>query len=154
MALSSRVMNGSKKRDFLIFLDSISIFYDPYKDKGAFPIPHPNCSHPTSHLLQCISKKNLAPSCLCLPRQHQDLPTPSLTSEQIQLTQLLPVCHTLPFPNHLGNLLLNSVLMCFLTGEPQNGEDTPGALLDGVKQTDSAIGSPKFNISNKPLASG
>lgn len=70
MALSSRVMNSSKKRDFLVFLDSISIFDDSCKDKGAFPIPHPNCSRATSRLLsllQCISKKILAPSSLCLP---------------------------------------------------------------------------------------
>lgn len=153
MALSSRVMNSSKKKDFLIFLDSISIFYDPYKDKRAFPIPHPSCLLPSPVVSATVHLQEKSGSIFSVPshcRQHQDPPTPSLTSEQTQFTQLLPVCHILPFLNHLGNLLLNSVLTCFLTGEPQNGEDTPGTLLGWVQQTDSAIEVPNLMLAISP----
>lgn len=160
MALSSRVMNSSKKRDFLIFLDSISIFDHPYKDKGAFPIPQFS-KLLSSHLMPVVSAtvhlQEEFGSIFSVPsqcRQQWDLPIPSLPSEQTQFTQLLPAHHTLPFPNHLGDLLLNSMLTCFLTGEPQNGEDSPDTLLIWVKQIDSAAGSPKLTVNNKPLASG
>lgn len=81
-------------------------------------------------------------------RLQSDLPIRShLKAEQTPFLQPLPVRHMLPFPNHLGNLLLNTVLISFFTGEPQNGHDTPDALLGWVKQTDAAIGNPKFSIS-------
>lgn len=134
-------------------LGTISIFDDPCNKEG-FPTRHLNCSHSTLCLLlllflQHISKKSL----LCAFPLQAAVRSPHasrLMAEHTQFSQPLPVRHVLLFPNHLGNLPLNSGLVSFFTGEPQTGNYAVDALLGWVKKPDSAIGNPTLSVSNIP----